>query len=321
MKSFLFFLILINPYLVLSQDIPEKLLLSSKAFLDNQKLYPVYRIDLIIFSHKQVNERDKQEQFPKLEQFVYSLDLLKLLDTPNFLVKKEAIEEGLIPNTQVIQSIDLNKNQYQIDVEEVNRLEDDTEPVTTLLPYEYFELVKDNEFNKRFINRLDKREEYEVLFSGSWFQPLFQEDLTSPIYIQAENPINGIYGELLVYKERFLHSHLRLRLTESTKEDQEITSINLYNFNNLLKVHKAQNKFISFFKTIGEEFISFSNWILRTKEFTPVSTAEGTSMSINSDYSDLYEINQHIKMKENSYHYIDHPYFGAVIKISLWQTE
>jgi hypothetical protein len=160
-----------------------------------------------------------------------------------------------------------------------------------------------------------------VLFHGSWFQPLFQADLSSPVYIQGKNEINGIHGELLLYKERFLHSDLRLRLSESTNEGQEFTAVKLYNFNNLLKLSKAQNRFISFFKSIGEDFISFSSWILRTKEFTPVSTTVETPLTINSNYRDLYEINQQIKMKENSYHYIDHPFFGAVIKVTLWPSE
>ena len=321
MKRFLYILILLNSYLAFSQDIPEKLLLSSKAFSENQSLYPIYRIDLIIFSHKQINEKDKQEQFPELDRFIYSPDLLKLLDTPNLLVKKEAIEEGLVPSSQVIQSVDLSQKLNPFEVEEVKSIEIDKNSDFTLLPYEYFELIKNNGLNKRFVSRLKKRNEYEVLFHGSWVQPLFQANQSSPVYIQGKNEINSIHGELLLYKERFLHSDLRLRLSESTNEGQEFTAVKLYNFNNLLKLSKAQNRFISFFKSIGEDFISFSSWILRTKEFSPVSTTVETPLTVNSNYRDLYEINQQIKMKENSYHYIDHPFFGAVIKVSLWPSE
>ena len=64
-----------------------------------------------------------------------------------------------------------------------------------------------------------------------------------------------------------------------------------------------------------------SGWVLRTKEFSPVSSTEKNSLSIDSNYKDLYEINERIKMKEDSYHYIDHPYFGAVIRVSLWKPE
>ena len=321
MKRFLYVLMLLNSYLALSQDIPEKLLLSSKAFSENQSLYPIYRIDLIIFSHKQVNEKDKQEQFPELDRFIYSPDLLKLLDTPNLLVKKEAIEEGLVPSSQVIQSIDLSQKLNPIEVEEVESIDIDKNSNFTLLPYEYFELIKNNGLNKRFVNRLNKRNEYEVLFHGSWFQPLFQANLSSPVYIQGKNEINGIHGELLLYKERFLHSNLRLRLSKSTNKDQGFTAVNLHNFNNLIKLSRAQNRFVNFFKSIGEEFISFTGWIVRTKEFTPVSTNEEISLAIRGNYKDLYEINQKTKMKENSYHYVDHPYFGAVIKASKWPSE
>ena len=91
MKRLLLLVMVLNSYLVFGQDIPEKLLLSSKSFSENQSLYPIYRIDLIVFSHKQINERDKQEKFPKLDEFIYSPDLLKLLDTPNLLVKKQKL--------------------------------------------------------------------------------------------------------------------------------------------------------------------------------------------------------------------------------------
>ena len=321
MKRFLFLFMFVNSCVVFGQDIPKKLILSSKEFLENQNLYPIYRVDLIVFSHQQVKEEDKQEQFPKLEKFIYSPDLLKLVDSPNLLVRKEAIEEGLTPSTQVIQSIVLNKNQNLVEVEKLENVDKETNSDNKLLPYEYFELIGNSDLNERNISRLNKRKEYEVLFQGSWFQPLFNADLSSPIYIQADNEINGIHGELLIYKERFLHSNLRLRLSVSTNENQEFTPIKLHNFNNLLKFSKAQNRFVSFFKSISEEFVSFSSWILRTKEFTPVSTTKETPLATNSNYKDLYEINQQIKMKENSYHYIDHPYFGAVIKISLWPTE
>ena len=97
-------------------------------------------------------------------------------------------------------------------------------------------------------------------------------------------------------------------------------NLNVANFN-LNIFFSDTNRFISFFKSIGEEFISFSGWLLKTKEFTPVSTTVETPLTINSNYRDLYEINQQIKMTENSYHYIDHPFFGAVIRVSLWPSE
>ncbi len=181
MKRFLYILILLNSYLAFSQDIPEKLLLSSKAFSENQSLYPIYRIDLIIFSHKQINEKDKQEQFPELDRFIYSPDLLKLLDTPNLLVKKEAIEEGLVPSSQVIQSVDLSQKLNPIEVEEVKSTGIDKNSDFTLLPYEYFELIKKNGLNKRFVNRLNNslyfKQTYQALYT-------FKEKMKSMVFME-----------------------------------------------------------------------------------------------------------------------------------------
>ena len=316
MKKILLLLISISPLLMSNESIPEKLLLSSKAFTDNPYLYPVYRIDLIIFSHTQINEKDKQESFPQLEKFIYSDDLLQLHETPHLLVNREAIKDGLIPNTQVIKSIDLNSQLMSINTQE----EVEVESTKTMLPYEYFELIDDkNSPTKKFAKRLNTRKNYEVLFEGSWFQPLFNQEISSPIYISNENNFNGIHGELLLYKERFLHSNLKIRLSERTNEEQSVSTINLYNFNSLLKLSRVNNRFVSFFKSLGEDVVSFSSWIFRTKEFSPVLSSKESYLLINSNYKDLFEINQQTKMKEDTFHYVDHPYFGAVIRVSQWE--
>ena len=316
MKKILLLLISISPLLMSNESIPEKLLLSSKAFTDNPYLYPVYRIDIIIFSHTQINKKDKQERFPQLEKFIYSDDLLQLHETPHLLVNREAIKDGLIPNTQVIKSIELNSQLTSINTQE----EVEVESTKPLLPYEYIELIDDkNSPTKKFAKRLNTRKNYEVLFEGSWFQPLFNQEISSPIYISNENNFNGIHGELLLYKERFLHSNLKIRLSERTNEEQSLSTINLYNFNSLLKLSKVNNRFVSFFKSLGEDVISFSSWIFRTKEFSPVLSSKESYLLINSNYKDLFEINQQTKMKEDTFHYVDHPYFGAVIRVSQWE--
>jgi len=141
MKKILLLLISISPLLMSNESIPEKLLLSSKAFADNPFLYPIYRIDLIIFSHTQINEKNKQERLPQLEKFIYSDDLLQLHKTPHLLVNREAIKDGLIPNTQVIKSIELNSQLRLINTQEEETVE--IESTNLLLPYEYFELIDD----------------------------------------------------------------------------------------------------------------------------------------------------------------------------------
>ena len=235
-------------------------------------------------------------------------------------MNKEAIKDGLIPNTQVIQSIELSTQLRSVNAQEEETVE--VESIKPLLPYEYFELIDDkNSPTKKFVKRLNTRKKYEVLFEGTWFQPLFKQEISSPIYISNENGFNGVHGELLLYKERFLHSILKIRLSERTKEEQNLSTINLYNFNNLLKLSRVDNKFVSFFKSLGEDVVSFSSWIFRTKEFSPVLSSKESYLLINGNYKDLFEINQQTKMKEDAFHYVDHPYFGAVIRVSQWEKQ
>ena len=52
------------------------------------------------------------------------------------------------------------------------------------------------------------------------------------------------------------------------------------------------------------------------------SEIKDLTLDLNSEeslvfkYNDLYEINQEIKIEDKKYHFIDHPYFGIIIRIS-----
>ena len=321
MKKFLFVILLMGPSLMGNVVVPEKLLMASKAFSEDPTLYPIHRIDLIIFSHKTIQERDKKESFPKLDDLIYSNDLIKLSKSSSLLVNDQAITEGLVPNSQVIKSIKIsNKEEEYLGTEENENKEPTID--NSFLPYEYFVLLGEGDAQtQKLATKLDVKKEYEVLFHGSWYQPLFKKEFASPVYIQAGNLFNGVHGELLIYKERFLHSETTLRLAERTHENENKKSILLYNFNNLLKISKVENKFISFFKSIGEEVSSFSNWIFRSKEFSPVTSNEKNHLLNREAYKDKFEIIQKTKMKDKEFHYIDHPYFGIVLRVSLWERD
>ena len=93
MKKILLLIISISPFLMGNESIPEKLLLSSKAFVDNPDLYPVYRIDLIIFSHKQLNDKDKQEMNKEIAELLKSNR--KIINiTPEDIIDIEEIDES-----------------------------------------------------------------------------------------------------------------------------------------------------------------------------------------------------------------------------------
>ena len=79
-----------------------------------------------------------------------------------------------------IKSIELNSQLKPNNTQEEETVE--IESTKPLLPYEYFELIDDkNSQTKKFAKRLNTRKNYEVLFEGSWFQPLFNQKISSPI--------------------------------------------------------------------------------------------------------------------------------------------
>ena len=201
MKKFSLILLLFSTLCLGKESIPEKLILSANQILDNPLDYPAYRIELILFTHLMREPKDLEEDFYNLNEFQYSNDLIKLIESPSLLVNQKSIEQGLVENKQVIKNI----IHLPTDSPKINIIDEETEKANNnLLPYGYFELV-DSKDLLELSKRLNKNKDYEVLFNGSWFQPIFNESLASPVYIQSDNKEIALHGELLLYKERFLH--------------------------------------------------------------------------------------------------------------------
>lgn len=315
MKKFSLILLLFSTFSLGKESIPEKLILSANEILDNPSDYPIYRIELILFSHLMREQKDLEEEFYNLKEFQYSNDLIKLIESPSLLVNQESIEQGLIENKQVIKNIvPIPEEKPQISFNDQKPEKENSK----LLPYGFFELVDSKDLIK-LSKKLNRNKDYEILFNGSWFQPVFKESLASPVYIQSDNEEMALHGELLIYKERFFHSFLNIRLSEEYDHNEDFQTIYLHDFNKLLNLSRAENRFFNFFKSIGEGMISFSSWVIRSKEFSPISKKDKDLLIINRAFKDRYEIKEKIKMKENEFYYIDHPYFGAVIRISHWK--
>ena len=73
------------------------------------------------------------------------------------------------------------------------------------------------------------------------------------------------------------------------------------------------------FNNVRVNIGDFSKWVLNSKiKNSPLDLYQEESLAFK--YNDLYEINQEIKVDENKYHFIDHPYFGIIVRISPLQT-
>ena len=322
MKKFILSLICFTT-LFLSADefVPNKLVNAIDSFKKTPDLHPIHKIDLIVFKNLEISERDKEEVFPLLEEFTFSLDLIKLSSNPSFLVEKESIEKGLTANEEVIKTVNIDNNETipSLTGSLDNPLSKNKPKKPLNLSYSYFEKTDNNGSQiSSLVKKLETKKEYELLFNSSWYQPVFNRELASPVHIISRNKKNGIKGELIVYKERFLHSLIKIRLMEKTSGYSKANQLTTYDFNHLLNLSKVDSKLTSFFNNIGREVSSFSSWLFRTKDFTGLSQFPKESLDLSEVYIDNFEINETLKMKENEYYFIDHPYFGIILRISLW---
>ena len=73
------------------------------------------------------------------------------------------------------------------------------------------------------------------------------------------------------------------------------------------------------FNNVRVNIGDFSKWILKS-EINDLPLDLSPQESLAFKYNDLYEINQEIKIEENKYHFIDHPYFGIIVRISALQV-
>ena len=81
-KLFISLILIISCSINANELIPERLLKAIDSFTNDPTLYPIYRVDLLVFSNQLLIKDDNEEQFPELEEFNFSDDLIQLLAYP-----------------------------------------------------------------------------------------------------------------------------------------------------------------------------------------------------------------------------------------------
>ena len=69
------------------------------------------------------------------------------------------------------------------------------------------------------------------------------------------------------------------------------------------------------FNNIKINIGDFSNWVLNSDDNDYLIDLNYEN-NLENYFEDLYEINQEVKIEENQYHFIDHHYFGIIVRIS-----
>ena len=317
----------IKSFLLLILSFPVYAVVSPNDFVDsyiNEGGYgEIYKIDLLIFKNEFIEDVDLKEKWKKLEPLDLNQELFVIKDRPTLLIEK--------PTFQVNNQNNLISLKIENIIEEVTeRVEEITEEEPAKLRFNLFErILYETEFEE-VKKKLNKNKDYKVLHSISWYQPLVEKDKSTFLYIQNSKDQMKAYGKVLIYKDRYLHFDAKLRLSEKTNFlSSESVVIKTINFNDLLKEKskKAKKEEVpnnnywmeTIFNNVRVNIGDFSKWILNSEiKNSPLDLNPEESLSFK--YNDLYEINQEIKIEENKYHFIDHPYFGIIVRISALQV-
>ncbi len=200
--------------------------------------------------------------------------------------------------------------------------------------------------NNKLLNRLEKSNDYKVLYHQLWHQKIASKETASDIVIQVGDTVGDIYpiaGSIKLYKGRYLHIQSNLWFVEFNDGISEIQAAP-YN---------------EFFKALEPELNS-DNASLPTPESAPdtsaeqqdinnadqlnkaetlalwpvppsaVNTTRHSNGAVNHDVNlalwtpdikRIAQIKQHRRMRSHEIHYIDHPLYGLIIEITKTSQE
>ncbi len=180
--------------------------------------------------------------------------------------------------------------------------------------------TEDEEFTQT-LRRLRNSKGYKILTTKTWRQPGLAQNASIPVLIQAGEEFDGNYeleGTINITLSRYLHVQSNLWLSEYVKQIElsntwweESTFEDAPTFEGLL----TDSTYALETNELSEEALN------DTGSTTPLLSA----LNINETTAH-YEairtvvIDESRRMRSNELHYLDHPLFGMVIKITPYET-
>ena len=193
------------------------------------------------------------------------------------------------------------------------------------LPVRFYEKIILNSQVDEVVRKLKLSRGYRVLFESSWYQPVFSKSYARPVYIEATDSKDRIYGQLNIYKDRYLHSEMVLRFSNLTKEENTQVEVKPQNFNSILE-DLTKSEVIPdddgsyWMNTILSQIkIRFGDFNENSISLDKIKLNEEPKATTKVYFEDLYELKEERKMDEEEFYYIDHPYFGVLLRISLFK--
>ena len=288
-------------------------------FISKKDYGEIFKIDLLIFENKFIDEVDLKEKWKLLDPLILSEGLFSIKDKPTLLVKKPIFKEEVKNNF-----IQINLENTDQESEKIEEIGNTKEENVKNINFNFFERIPYDKELEELKNKIDRNADYQVLHSISWYQPLVEKEKSVSIYVENSNKQLKTYGQILIYKDRYLHFDAKLRLSEKTESPvNESNIIKTSDFNELLKSKSKRDNINvddsywvqTIFNNIKVNIVDLSNWALNSDDNDSLIDLNYEN-NLENYFKDLYELNQEIKIEENQYHFIDHPYFGIIVRIS-----
>lgn len=307
--KFLVFLVFISQFL--NSEITSNEYVNH--YLENKGNTKLLKVDFVVIQNLNIDKTDLKEKWEDLNTFNFSEELIALKEEPTKLVplpSKYTIDKS------IFKFIEAGKKEKTEKVIESK--------IQKFNPFLYERIPFEKEMQKIEKN-LNRSRDYRVLYYNSWFQPAFNKSKTIPIVINQIKKSNKVYGEIKIYKERFIHLDSKLRFaTEVNGSDGSSSSSpsNIFEFQTLLenredtkKAQKEKNNYWvdTIFNTVQINLESFSKIIYEEETKNLDSLNQESVMA----FEDLYEIKKDIKIEDNEFNFIDHPFFSILIRVQV----
>tara|TARA_B100001559_G_C16487662_1_gene616842 strand:+ start:619 stop:1554 length:936 start_codon:yes stop_codon:yes gene_type:complete len=281
-----------------------------QLFLNNEDGNNLIKIDFLIIQNLTIEEVDLNEKWIDLDEFIFSEELIYLKDEPTTFVTLSNNE------TNDLTLLDI-RIESSIDSPVIDEKKNKTKAPQPFL----FERVPFQKKMKDIEANLNRSRDYRVVYYNSWYQPVFQQEKSIPVFIEAVKKDKKVYGEINIYKERFIHLDSRIRFSQQTNEIVSSKTIpNLINFQELVEYKERKNNeakvagnywMETIFNTVKVNFKYLENFIMSDESvISPVKIEEPIYM-----YQDLYEINKDTKLEVETFNFVDHPYFSILIRV------
>ena len=305
--KFLVFLVFISQFL--NSEIASNDYLNH--YLENKENTKLLKVDFVIIQNLNIDKTDLKEKWEDLNTFNFSEELIALKEEPTKLVP---LPSKYITDKSVFQFIEAGKKEKTEKV-----IESKTQKNKPFL-YERIPFEKEMQKIEKNLNR---SRDYRILYYNSWFQPAFNKSKTIPIVINQIKKSNKVYGEIKIYKERFIHLDSKLRFATEVDESEASSSSspsNIFEFQTLLedredtkKAQKEKNNYWvdTIFNTVQINLESFSKIIYEEETKNLDSLNQEPVMA----FEDLYEIKKDVKIEDNEFNFIDHPFFSILIRV------